>query len=293
MKRLVAIIALLACSILFRVAELKAEAEAETLQIGDLEILVIPDAEVSMDESLLPGLAEHPEYGQVFQNGDVPAVSRTYFFKSGDHKVLVDTGWGPDSKVKGNTLEVLQNSGIKPEEVTDILLTHMDHDHTGALLKDGQAIFPNANLWISVPEYEAWNSGKIENRPEFAKERNKEIFDKYRGSLNIFNFGEELFPGVKTVDASGHTPGHTAYQISSGNDKLLIVGDLMHIAPVQLPLPELSTIYDIDMEKAAKTRNDILEKAAQEGFTVAGMHFPMISKVIKREDGGFMMREPR
>lgn len=263
------------------------------LELGDLEILIIRDADVTMEKDLLPDLNKHPEYEAVFEKGPVEAVDQVFFLKNGDHKILIDSGWGDANKVKGNTQNILKGEGIKAEEITDVIMTHLDHDHSGGLLKNGVASFPNARLWISKPEYEAWSSGKLEKRPQAAIDMNKKIFDLYKDRLNIFNFEEEILPGITALDASGHTPGHTAYQIKSGDNELLIVGDMIHIAPVQLPLPELSTVYDIDMFKAAQTREKMLNKAAESGATLAGMHFPMISKVLKRSDHGYMMREPR
>lgn len=284
---------LLAGALIMGSANVQAVESAEHLSIGDQDILVIPDASGSMEQSLLPGLAGHPEMQPLFANGPLPAVVRTYFLKSGDRNVLIDAGWGEAGHVRGRTLEVLQEEGIKPEDVTDILLTHMDGDHIGGLLRNGAPVFPSATLWVSRPEYEAWKSGTIDKRPQKSVELSQQVLERYGNRVKTFNFGDEILPGITAVDASGHTPGHTAYDIKTGDDKLTIAGDLIHVWQVQLPLPELSTVYDVDMDRAAQARNRLLARAAEERSTFAGMHMPLISPVLKRSEHGFMMREPR
>lgn len=266
--------------------------DIEPVSVGEIQVWPILDANVTMEQSLLPGLKDFPQYEGVFANGPVPAVDQTFLVPINDRLVLVDTGWGRDGKVQGATIDTLAKNDIRPDSISDILLTHMDIDHIGGLIDGEKATFPNATLWISRPEYEAWIGGNI-GRPEFAKEKAKKVAELYKDRIKLFDYGQELFPGVAAVDASGHTPGHTAFDITSDGQKMTIAGDIIHIWQAQLPLPQLSTTYDLDMEKAAKTRSRLLDRAASEKSVFAGMHFPMISSVMKREDGGFNMREPR
>lgn len=270
-----------------------AEDILERLPIGALEIMVIPDASVTMAKDLVPDLKAYPEYEGVFAHGPVPAVSRTYLLENKGHRILFDTGWGKGRAITGATLKHLQEAGISPASITDIVLTHMDHDHIGGLIENDQKVFPNATLWIATPEMEAWANGKDLHRPKSSIALAQDVLKTYAGKIRNFNYGEEILPDVTAVDARGHTPGHTAFDISSGNDKLTIAGDLVHIAPIQLPLPQLSTVYDNDPKLASQTRKRILGQTAKDHAILAGMHFPMISPVIERPEGGFMMREPR
>lgn len=261
--------------------------------IGDFDIMAMRDADTTMEKSLLPDLGKFPEFEGVFANGPVPGVAQTFYFKNGDRNVLVDAGWGNELKIKGKTAALLREAGIAPEAITDILLTHMDFDHIGGLLANGKPVYPNATLWISRPEYESWTGGAITSRPQHARDLARRVASAYDGRIRLFNYGDEIMPGVTSVDASGHTPGHTAYDIVSGNDKMTIAGDILHVAAVQLPKPELSTIYDIDREQAAVARQRLLERAVAEKAVFAGMHFPMISNVRKHPAGGFVMMQPR
>lgn len=259
--------------------------------VGELDILALRDADVSMPKKIMPGIDKYPSFAGIFEHGPVAAVDQTFYFRNGDHRTLIDGGWGDELTVKGHTESILRDAGIQPEEITDILLTHMDHDHIGGLIKNGKPVYPNAVIWVSKPEYEAWINGKISNRPESSIGLAKQLVSAYK--IKQFDFGDELMPGVFSVDASGHTPGHTAYDIISGNDKFTVAGDILHLAPIQLPHPELSTIYDIDPQKAAATRERLLNRAAQDKSLFAGMHFPMISDVRKIPDNGYVMKQPR
>ena len=77
-------------------------------------------------------------------------------------------------------------------------------------------------------------------------------------------------PGIKALDASGHTPGHTVFE----TDSLLIVGDLLHAAALQIPRPEVCTIYDMNPSGAVQARRRFYEFAASSPKPVAGMHLP-------------------
>ena len=203
----------------------------------------------------------------------------------------MDAGWGKEHKVEGHTADLLHENGIAEDDITDILLTHMDMDHIGGLLENGRPVYPNATLWISRPEYAAWVGGGGVNRSEAAVDLAKKVAAAYK--VKQFDYGDELIPGVTAVDAAGHTPGHTAYDLVSGKDRMTIAGDILHIAPVQLARPDLSTVYDMDGERAAAARKRLLERAAEERSLFAGMHFPMVSDVRKIPDNGFVMKQPR
>jgi glyoxylase-like metal-dependent hydrolase (beta-lactamase superfamily II) len=132
-------------------------------------------------------------------------------------------------------------------------------------MRNGEAAFPNAELYINKVEYDAWMS-----MPEDKTVRLRTVLDAYRGRLNTFDVDGVLPCGIKAVEAYGHTPGHTAYIIGD----IMIVGDIMHGVALQLDHPEYCAAFDMDKELSVKTRMSMIRKAREENLRMYGMHFP-------------------
>ena len=93
----------------------------------------------------------------------------------------------------------------------------------------------------------------------------------YGDRVHMFAFGDTLPCNVIAMDASGHTPGHTVFQTG----KLLVVGDLMHGAALQLKYPDICATYDMDKRGAIKSRKHYIEYARKNNLVIAGMHLPV------------------
>ena len=179
----------------------------------------------------------------------------------------------------GHIVSRLAENGVKAEDVKTILITHLHGDHFGGVADaDGKAAFPNAEVFVSKPEYEYWvNELKNENVINTLK--------LYR--VNLFAFGDEVIQGVRAIDTSGHTPGHVSYLVEADGEKLLVAGDIMHFPEIQLPVPDVAVKYDVDPMKAVQSRKFLLDYAAWKKIPVAGMHIipPGIINVKKSGDG--------
>lgn len=172
----------------------------------------------------------------------VPATISTFLVETGGRIILFDTGYGfPDSRLA----DALRRLGHDPSEIDLVYLTHFHRDHIGGLMHGDTAAFPHAEVYASRPEYDAWMAMPPDRNAQQVKTMNA-----YRDRLHLFAFGDTLPGGVLTIDAVGHTPGHTAYRVG----RLLIIGDLIH--------------------GAARTRRRILDYARREGLVMAGMHLP-------------------
>lgn len=195
------------------------------------------------------------------QNG-IPSSMSTFLIESDGIKILFDTGLGaPGSRL----LKSLEVEGLSPEDIKYLYLTHFHGDHIGGMLRNDSVVFPNARVYASRLEYEAWMNMPAEKNALAVKTMNA-----YKENLHLFEFGDTLPGNVVTIDAVGHTPGHTAFQAG----KFLVAGDLVHGAALQLKHPEICASYDMDMEQAVKTRIRLLQYAKENGLTMAGMHLP-------------------
>lgn len=193
----------------------------------------------------------------------IPASISVFLLQKDNKNILFDTGNGfSDSRL----IPTLENIGIKPEEINYILLTHMHGDHIGGLIKDNFQVFKNAIVYVSKKEFDKWVCDTIQNG-ETPQTRFAEL---YKTNINFFEYGDTLPCGIIAKNGTGHTPGHTIFEIN----KLLVVGDLIHGEALQLTHPEICANYDMDKKGAIATRIKYLNYAKEKNKLIAGMHLP-------------------
>lgn len=191
----------------------------------------------------------------------IPASVSAFLVKTDGNEILFDAANGaPDSQL----MPVMESLQTTADEIDYIFITHLHGDHIGGLLKEGEAVFSNAVIYINKTEYDAWMA--MEGRQS---EGLRNICNAYGERVKTFTLEDELPCGIEAVEAYGHTPGHTAYRVGDA----LIAGDVMHGTALQARYPEFSAGFDMDKEMSVKTRRAIL-KMAEEGVKVYGMHFP-------------------
>lgn len=236
---------------------------------ASIDAISLLDTQGEGDTSLLIGATDEQK-AKFLSDGKMHSQILAFYVNG----VLYDAGLKD-----GHVAAQLEKNNVKAEDVKIILLTHLHPDHFGGLLTpEGEKQYVNAEVFVSKPELDYWvNELKNENVINALK------FYK----VNTFNFGDEVVPGVRAIDTIGHTPGHTAYLIEDGGEKLLIVGDIMHFAEIQLPVPDIAVRYDVDPEKAIQSRKFILDYAAMKKIKIAGMHItpPGFLSVKKSGEG--------
>lgn len=192
----------------------------------------------------------------------VPSSMSCFLLQTEGKNILLDAGLGaPFSQL----IPKLTTLDVKPEELQLIYITHFHPDHIGGLLKDGKVVFPNAEVYINRVEAEAWQ--KMEGNQSVQA---KTVLDAYKQHLHLFEAGDTLPGDVITIATYGHTPGHTVFQ----KDSMLVIGDLIHGAALQLEYPEYCPLYDMDAETARESRLRILNYARENRLTMYGMHLP-------------------
>ena len=196
----------------------------------------------------------------------IPASISTFLLQMDGKNILFDAGLGAFG---GKMLSRLAALGINADNIDIVYLTHFHVDHIAGLVeKDAAGIdtkaFKNASIYAGKVEYDAW----MEHIPK--NDLQKMVMELYRDSLHLFAFGDSLPHGVLAIDAIGHTPGHTAFQVSN----LLIIGDLMHGYALQKDHPEINSNYDMDKEKSIESRKRIMQYAKDNKLLMAGMHLP-------------------
>jgi glyoxylase-like metal-dependent hydrolase (beta-lactamase superfamily II) len=203
---------------------------------------------------------------------------------------LIDTGAGDmDGPDCGNAALALRDAGFRPEDVTNILLTHLHSDHFGGLFDGEAARFPNAIVHIPLAEMPGQQGGSAAEKAWAQKcgPRLERIRSAYGDRLRSFGFGPAL-PGIDAVALPGHTPGHSGFLVHDDRRSLLIWGDIVHVQGLQLADPEVGMDYDIDTAAALHSSMRAMQTAAREGWYVAGSHIVGIHHITEL-DGGFAL----
>lgn len=273
-------------------------------RIGDIVVTALSDGYLDGAVDVLRNIA--PEEAtrmltEAFRPGRRTSVN-CYAIRAGGRLVLIETGSGNYLQPTAGRLQSnLRAAGIDPAAVELVLLTHMHPDHSAGLTDPatGQRLFPNAELVVHENEPRHWDDDAAmaqasERARKLYFEAAREQIAPYRDRLRPFNGGKEVFPGITTVPLNGHTPGHSGYMITSGNDSLLIWGDIIHVPEIQVPRPEVTIEFDTDPAAAAAIRRRTFDMVANDRLLIAGMHvhYPGFAHVVRHGDSYALLPEP-
>ena len=266
------------------------------MMLGDFEVTALSDGTVELPVNKLLMNIKAAQVDSALAkyslNSPLETSVNAYLVNTGDKLVLIDTG---AAKLFGPTLGNLQDSikaaGYTPEQVDEIYITHMHADHVGGLMAGDKMAFPNAIVRSDKRDADFWLSKEnLDKAPEAMKgffQGAQVSVNPYvaAGKYKPFEGNTDLAPGIKAVFTGGHTPGHSTYVVESKGQKLVVIGDLMHVAAVQFAQPSVTIQFDGDSKAAAVQRKKFYAQAAKEHFLFAATHvsFPGIGRV--RNDG--------
>lgn len=255
------------------------------MMLGAFEITALSDGTVGLhvDELLTDTTPKRvtTALSRSFLSIPVETSVNAYLINTGEKLVLVDAGAG---SLFGPTLGKLPASikaaGYSPEQVDEIYLTHMHPDHVGGLMAGDKLAFPNAIVRADQREADYWLSeANMEKAPEASKGFYKGAMASLQpyeaaGKFKPFSGDTDLVPGIRTLAAYGHTAGHHVYVVESRGQKLVLWGDLMHVAAAQFPDPSITIKFDTDSKSAALQRKKAFADAAKHRYWVAAAHLP-------------------
>ncbi len=275
------------------------------MTVGEFEVIALSDGTVPLPVFDLLTNIKPAEIQKFLSDAYVKAPLDTsvnaYLIKpagNANKLIMVDAGSG---ELYGPTLNKLVANlkavGYEPKQITDILLTHIHTDHSGGLMDEKRMIFANAVVHVDKREADYWLNPANRDTSKGDKEqlirlfleaavKVKPYFDS--GKVKTFVGDTQLFPGIRSIATPGHTPGHSFYALESKGEKIVFFGDIMHVAEVQFPNPEVTILFDSDSNVAAEQRKRAFADAARNGYLIAPAHvsFPGIGR-LRAEGGGY------
>jgi glyoxylase-like metal-dependent hydrolase (beta-lactamase superfamily II) len=263
-------------------------------RIGEFEVLAVSDGWLQASVDCVLGLSRAECDLLLSRAGKDPfqLAVNCYLIRHQKRLILIDTGGGSiTAPTLGRLPENLRLAGAAPEAIDVILLTHIHPDHANGLLNHaGQPVFPNADIILHEKEAGFWLDRSVTSEDSERLRRNtvgaQRVTAPYRHRMRRVSDGE-VVPGISAVPLHGHTPGHTGWLIQSRGERLLIWGDIVHLAAIQIPRPDAALVFDVDPEVAIASRRRIFARAAAERLLVAGAHldFPGFGYVMRDGEG--------
>jgi glyoxylase-like metal-dependent hydrolase (beta-lactamase superfamily II) len=196
----------------------------------------------------------------------------------GGQRILFDVGNGEfGAPTAGRLLANMAAAGIAPESITAVVFSHFHGDHINGLRnKAGNVVFPRAKIFVPAPEWAFWmDDARMAAAPEGMKgafAATRRVFAPLAASVTRFEPGAEVLPGVRSVAAFGHTPGHTAFEFEGGSRKALYWGDTTNVAALFVRNPDWAVMFDMDPAAARQVRHRLCARIVSEDMVLAGYH---------------------
>lgn len=272
-------------------------AAAYRYKVGDVEVTAIHDGFALRP---LDGFVKNADLADVQKalaeaglSGDkLPITFTTLVVNDGKSLTLIDAGNGDAGAPTANAwMRNFKAAGFDPKDVDAVVISHFHPDHINGLrLKDGTAVFPNAEIRVPEAEWAFWmDDAKMAAAPDGLKgnfQNVRRVFGPVAKDVKTFADGKEAAAGLVAVATPGHTPGHTSFALQSGAGRMMVMSDVTNHPALFVRNPDWAAVFDMDGAQAAATRRKMLEMAASEKAQVAFYHAPFPATGMIVRDGG-------
>lgn len=256
-----------------------------SVTMGSTQIDTLSDGTLTLPGDFILGGMPQQEMQAIVAKYGLPTDQLTppcngTLLRDGTNTVLFDVGAGPDFQPSaGKLLDAFDALGLSPDDVTHVLFTHAHPDHIWGLLDEfDEPMFANAAYMIGQAEFDYWMDPDTVNtiseaRTTFAVGAQRRL-QAIAEQVEFIADGAEVLPGVAAHLTPGHTPGHMAYEIRSGSELVMVVGDSIGNHHVAFERPDWASGSDQDKDMAAATRVSLLDRLAAEQIALIGYHLP-------------------
>ena len=256
-------------------------------KLGDMEVIALND-----------GVVRRPLAAEFVRNAplaDVQALLKSqnlpteyidipftaFLIVAGGRRTLIDTGFSDNgAPTTGRLMANLNAAGLKADDIDTVILSHYHGDHISGLRnKAGQLVFPKAKIMVPAVEHAYWMD---DARMAAAPDAMKGAFQNVRKVLNglsadqlvQFQAGQVVVPGITSVAAYGHTPGHTLFVAQSRGEKFAYVADITNVPQLFARNPDWAVQFDMNAEQARDVRRKTFEMLVKDKMMAGGFHFP-------------------
>lgn len=257
------------------------------LKVGEMEVISLND-----------GVSRRPLVAEFVKNAPLDEVKAlltsqnlptnyidipftTFLVVNGNQRYLMDTGFANNGgPTTGKVIANMAAAGYKPEDINNVVISHFHGDHiNGLLYKDGSLVYPNAKVHVPAGEYAFWmDKERLEKASaglKGAMTNAQRVFNKIPAEKLVkFESGKDVAPGITSVAAFGHTPGHSLFTVKSGGQSFIYVADITNVPELFARNPDWAVMFDMDPEMARQSRRKIFDMIVKDKMTVGGFHFP-------------------
>lgn len=253
--------------------------------VGEVRVTALSDGTVPIDlHVLLRGMTAAQTDAVLrrsFLANPVEASINAFLLETGTRRVLVDTGagdlFGPGNG--GKLIESLKAAGVDPAQIDDILITHVHTDHSGGLVRNGRMIFAKAIVHAGKADVDFFLNPANGPRTGYDARYFVEAATTLKpyvdaGRVRPFTGRAAILPGVTAQVHAGHTPGSAFYTLESRGERIVFIGDIVHVGAVQLADPAVTITFDLDPAKAAQVRKQAFKDFTRVRTMIAAPHLP-------------------
>ncbi|MEM9029747.1 MAG: MBL fold metallo-hydrolase [Pseudomonadota bacterium] len=255
------------------------------LKVGDAELITLYDGifQKPHAENFIKGVTVEQTKAALKAGGQrtdvVPITFTIPVVKIGGKTVMFDSGTGGQmAPTAGELSENMKGAGVDPAKVDTIIVTHFHPDHIFGLMEKGtnKQVYPNAEILVPAAEFKYWTDpAEVAKMPKGRQGLAKRVAATLPNWKNVRRIepGVEVVPGITSVAAYGHTPGHTVFSIASGSSQAMVLADTANVPALFVSNPEWQVAFDADGPMAIETRRKLFDRAIAEKAIVAGYHF--------------------
>jgi len=277
----------------------------DRLTLGTFQVYGVRDGFFWLDGGSMFGVVPKVLWQKIYPSDAENRIRlglNSILIDTGDVRILVDTGIGPDLKSRMRefySLErdpglpgALERIGFKVEDIDFVINTHLHFDHCGGNTHrdaGGEFVptFPSADYIIQKCEWEAGLNPSNRDKPSYFSSYFRPL--QKHGRLRLVDGDSEIVPGVTAVIAAGHTSCHQCVKVQSQGRTLFFLGDMVPTSG-HVGLPYIMS-YDLFPQETMDNKLRFFRQAMEEDWIVAFNHDPdCFFGRIAEKDGKFVFR---